>query len=281
MTTHDAAPARTVGWMDDARLLSEWFAVGWSCEVIPGGLLTRRILGRELVLWRSAEGQLQCWLDLCIHRGARLSLGTLQKQDGGDCLVCPYHGWRYAASGQCVAIPAHPEMTPPAKARAKVFQVSERFGVIWVCFGQAAGPMPEFPDCGRCGISGAAGWAVPVSGFGPRLIENFLDVAHLGIVHAGLLGDPGRSDIQDYEVAMGSRGPEAREIRVWQPNPDGTGAGGYVSYHYEVLGPLTASFLKLPGRRRGRSAFRDSGSGGAGGCGVQRDAHGHCDELRT
>src|SRR5271155_418602 len=84
--------------MDDPRLLAEWFAVGWSREVDAGGLLSRRILGRGLVLWRAGDGEMHCWLDLCVHRGAKLSLGVIQKasdeQGHGDCLVCPYHGWR-------------------------------------------------------------------------------------------------------------------------------------------------------------------------------------------
>lgn len=236
----------------DPRLLSEWLAVGWSREVAAGCTLPRRVLGRDLVLWRASDGELHCWLDLCIHRGAKLSLGVIQTTglDRGDCLVCPYHGWKYAASGQCIAIPAHPGLTPPAKARAQTFQVRERFGVIWVCLGEPAAGVPSFP------IAGDADFRVLLAGpyrfraLGPRLIENLLDVAHLGIVHAGLLGDPGRGEVEDYEVGMGARGPEAKEIRVWQPDPDGTGSAALVSYHYEVHGPLTASFVKLHGAQR-------------------------------
>jgi len=129
--------------------------------------------------------------------------------------------------------------------------VQERFGAIWVCFGSPAGSLPEFP------IAEAPGFRVLLAGpyrfraLGPRLIENLLDVAHLGIVHAGLLGEPERSEIDDYEVAMGARGPEAKEIRIWQPNPDGTGKGALVSYHYQVQGPLTAGFVKLAREENG------------------------------
>jgi phenylpropionate dioxygenase-like ring-hydroxylating dioxygenase large terminal subunit len=77
------------------------------------------------------------------------------------------------------------------------------------------------------------------------LIENLLDVAHLGIVHAGLLGDPQHGEIEDYEVTRDARGPEAKNIRIYQPNPDGTGNGALVTYHYFVQGPLTAGFIKL------------------------------------
>jgi len=244
-TTETTLDAGLDNSLNDSRLLGEWFAVAWSHEVASGKTLARRILGRDLVLWRSADNGLHCWLDLCIHRGAKLSLGVIQQSPGGDCLVCPYHGWKYAESGQCVAIPAHPGLTPPAKARAHVFQVRERYGVIWVCCGQPAGDLPEFPVAEEAGFRVLLAGPYRFKALGPRLIENLLDVAHLGIVHAGLLGEPERSEIEDYEVAMGARGPEAKEIRIWQPDPDGTGVGALVSYHYEVQGPLTAGFVKL------------------------------------
>ncbi|HEX4320746.1 MAG TPA: aromatic ring-hydroxylating dioxygenase subunit alpha [Acidobacteriaceae bacterium] len=245
----------------DPQLLAEWFAVGWSREVAADSTLARRVMARDVVLWRSNDGELHCWLDLCVHRGAKLSLGSIQKHTGrdgngaGDCLVCPYHGWSYAESGQCVAIPAHPGLTPPAKARAQTFLVRERYGVIWVCFGDTSAELPAFPIAEEDGFRALLAGPYRFRALGPRLIENLLDVAHLGIVHAGLLGDPAQSEIEDYEVETGARGPEAKEIRVWQPNPDGTGAGAHVAYHYEVLGPLTAGFVKLGGQENSEKRF--------------------------
>jgi phenylpropionate dioxygenase-like ring-hydroxylating dioxygenase large terminal subunit len=262
MTIDQAAFAATnsnLHSLDDPLLLSAWFAVAWSREAPTGATLARRIMGRDLVLWRSSDGGLHCWLDLCIHRGAKLSLGTIQTKAGQECLACPYHGWRYAASGQCVSIPAHPGLTPPVKARAQTFAARERYGVIWVCFGEPASDVPEFPLAEEAGFRVLLAGPYRFRALGPRLIENLLDVAHLGIVHAGLLGDPARGEIEDYEVDMGevdmgahgaSSGPAAKEIRVWQPDPDGTGTPALVSYHYEVQGPLTAHFVKLHGVQR-------------------------------
>jgi phenylpropionate dioxygenase-like ring-hydroxylating dioxygenase large terminal subunit len=84
------------------------------------------------------------------------------------------------------------------------------------------------------------------------VIENFLDVAHLGFVHAGLLGDPRRGEVEDYTVGAGTeganaQGPEARAIPIWQPDPDGTGTAALVNYHYWVSAPLTAGFVKTHG----------------------------------
>ena len=243
----------------DPKLAGEWLAVAWSREVPAGTLLARKIMGLDLVLWRSQEG-LHCWRDLCVHRGARLSLGTIRHSDstvpdGGqarDCLVCPYHAWEYAPSGQCVRIPAQPDLVPPAKARAATYAACERYGVVWVAFGQPRGPLPEFPIAEDPEFRTVLAGPYRFRALGPRVIENLLDVAHLGFVHAGLLGDPLRGEVEDYAVTPGSetRGPEAPQIRIWQPNPDGTGAAALVQYHYWVNGPLTAGFLKSNGRQQ-------------------------------
>jgi phenylpropionate dioxygenase-like ring-hydroxylating dioxygenase large terminal subunit len=231
--------------LEDPRLASEWFAIAWSHEVPTGRLLARRLLGRDVVLWRSAQG-IHCWRDLCIHRGAKLSLGKLS----GECLVCPYHAWEYNANGQCVHIPAQPSQPPPLKARAQTYQARERYGVVWVCVGEPLRDPPDFAygqdPAFRLMLAGPYFFRAK----GPRVVENFLDVAHLGFVHAGLLGDPQHGEIEDYEVDMGLHGPEAHEIRIWQPNPDGTGRGALVTYHYWIDGPLTTGLEKVHGEQR-------------------------------
>jgi len=69
-------------------------------------------------------------------------------------------------------------------------------------------------------------------------------VTHFPFVHQGLLGDPAHPEVNDYEVETTADGVTARDISVWQPDPDGTGAGARVTYTYKVLRPLTAYFVK-------------------------------------
>jgi phenylpropionate dioxygenase-like ring-hydroxylating dioxygenase large terminal subunit len=252
--------------LGDPMLRREWLAIAWSREIVLGKLVARRVLSTDVLLWRSQEG-LHCWRDLCIHRGARLSLGAIRpgvagaKSDAAarDCLICPYHAWEYAPSGECVRFPSQPELTPPAKARVETFEVRERYGVVWACLGSPARPLPEFPIAENSEFRTVLAGPYRFRAQGPRVIENLLDVAHLGFVHAGLLGDPERGEIEDYEVIPGEsggengprrRGPEAREIRIWQPDPDGTGTSALVNYHYWVDGPLTAGFQKTHGDQR-------------------------------
>ena len=81
----------------------------------------------------------------------------------------------------------------------------------------------------------------------PRVIENFLDVAHFPFVHGGYLGDEDYAEIKDYEVERTSEGVVARDITVYQPNADGTGIGRDVTYTYKVYRPLTAYLIKTSG----------------------------------
>lgn len=58
--------------------------------------------GERAVLWTDETGVRRAARDMCPHRRAPLSEGTVV--DGR--LVCPYHGWAFAGDGTCASIPA-------------------------------------------------------------------------------------------------------------------------------------------------------------------------------
>lgn len=225
--------------IEDPVLSNDWHPVVWSSELPEGSILPARVLGEDLVLWR-VHGQANVWQDLCVHRGTRLSLGHVQ----GDRLSCGYHGWTYDEKGDCVRIPAHPDQKPPPKAQVRTYHCTEKYGMVWACLGEPRDEVPEFAEwedpsyrkvfCGPYRYNAGA----------PRAVENFLDVAHFPFVHAGLLGDEAHAEIQDYQVETSPSGIVARDVVVWQPDPDGTGRGSSVNYTYKVLRPFTAYFSK-------------------------------------
>src|SRR5229473_1469454 len=103
--------------IDDPVLVEDWHPVALVAQLADGGPIAARVLGEDIVVWRSG-GEFFAWRDLCVHRGTRLSLGTVVD---GVRLECPYHGWTYATNGRCVLMPAHPEQAPPAKAQVATF----------------------------------------------------------------------------------------------------------------------------------------------------------------
>lgn len=225
--------------IDDPLLLNDWHVVAESAGVKSGEVRAARLLGQDLMIWRSNAG-LCAWQDLCLHRGAKLSGGRVEH----ECLVCPYHGWNYNAAGQCVRIPAHPFMTPPVRARTTSYRITEKYGLIWVCLGAPKTDVPCFTEWDDASFRKVLAGPYLFKAQGPRIVENFLDVGHFPFVHAGFLGDPSHTEVADYEVETNADGIVARDIGVWQPDPDGTGQSAEVKYTYRVLRPLTAYFEK-------------------------------------
>lgn len=226
-------------FVNDPVLAGDWHIAAKSEDLKEGLLLAARVLGEDLVLWRS-RGIVLAWQDLCIHRGSKLSLGKVESDE----LVCAYHGWTYNVEGACVRMPAHPEQDPPSKARVKKYKAQEMYGFVWVCLGSPNSDIGPFPEWGNKSFRKIYCGPYEAKTSGPRLLENFLDVAHLPFVHEGLLGDRQHAKIDDYEVKTNTSGITASNIKIWQPDPDGTGIGAPVVYTYKVFRPLTAYFTK-------------------------------------
>jgi phenylpropionate dioxygenase-like ring-hydroxylating dioxygenase large terminal subunit len=72
----------------------------------------------------------------------------------------------------------------------------------------------------------------------------------LPIAHAGLLGDPAKAEIGDYTVTTTAEGIVARDIPIWQPDPDGTGCPALVHYTYWVERPFTTRLTKADASQR-------------------------------
>ena len=225
--------------IQDPVLLNDWHPIARSSDLAEASIQGARLLGEDLVVWR-IHGEVRVWQDLCVHRGTRLTLGDLD----GDLLECAYHGWTYDGEGNCVKIPAHPEQKPPPKARVKTYRCKESYGLVWACLGEPTRDVPDFEEWADASFRKVACGPYGYQASGPRAVENFLDVAHLPFVHEGILGERAHAEIQDYEVEQTGDGIVARNVRIWQPDPDGTGVGKDVNYTYKVLRPLTMYLSK-------------------------------------
>jgi phenylpropionate dioxygenase-like ring-hydroxylating dioxygenase large terminal subunit len=199
-------------------------------------------LGEPVVLWHDGAG-VRAFTDRCPHRGAQLSLGRVH----GAALECPYHGWRFGGDGRCTAVPALPAFTPPEAHRACAWAVHEAFGLLWVAGAGAPADEPHAPPladdlpprrvlCGPYDVATSA----------PRVVENFLDTAHFGLVHEGWLGDRGHLQVPDYALEADAHGrPGVPAYRAWQPRSSSAATGGaWVDYRYRVLSPYSALLTK-------------------------------------
>lgn len=234
----------TASAFPDSLLASCWLAAATSAELTTAPLAIK-VLEQDLVLWRDADGEAHAFPDRCVHRGARLSLGAVA--DG--LLVCPYHGWRFAGDGRCVHWPAHPNEMPSAVAAVRSLQTAEAYGMVWVCLSEPRAGLPAFAAYGSPGKRSIIDPAVDFAACAPRVVENFLDMAHFPFVHAGVLGAEPHTAVDDYEVEVTASGIASRGCRFWQPRPSALAqSGAYADYAYRVLDPTVASLSKLPGR---------------------------------
>lgn len=215
------------------------------------GPFAARLFDRPLVLWRNIEGW-HAWDDRCPHRGAAFTLGAVR--DG--LLHCGYHGWRFQSDGRCTRYPAHPDLVPAPRACATTHAVREGYGLLWVRLGDtqegAVPGLPPFPEHADAECRQIVCGPYDVATSAPRLVENFLDMAHFGYVHDGYLGDPHHTEVPPYEVvATGdARQPDALHTvgcRAWQPRAHASASGGaMVEYEYRVVAPYTAILTKVP-----------------------------------
>ena len=180
------------------KLSDCWHPVAYSEEIGGESPFPAKLLGESIVVWREENGQPHAMRDLCIHRGTALSLGHLVD----DCIVCPYHGWRYDSTGACVLIPQTANENVPSKARVDNYHCQERYGLIWVAMADPVYPLPSVPELEnnewQVIHTGPYEWDCDAS----RQVENFTDFGHFPWVHPGLLGDVNRPVVPDHTVEV-------------------------------------------------------------------------------
>ena len=182
----------------DDGIVNEWFPVATISAVQPGSRHPFALLDDRFVLLADDAGEVLAVRDTCPHRGAQLSLGTWN----GVTLACPYHGWEFDGTGRCTRQPAQPTLDPPHIADLRPIAVQRAHGLYWICVGDAPRTVPLFPDYQRWpGQSVIFGPKVLASS-GPRIVENFLDMAHFPYVHADYLGQVPHTEVRPYAVAV-------------------------------------------------------------------------------
>jgi phenylpropionate dioxygenase-like ring-hydroxylating dioxygenase large terminal subunit len=205
--------------------------------------LSVQLLGIPLVLWRDDQDQPQGLHDQCPHRGAQLSLGKVCKGQ----LQCPYHGWTFNGQGECTHVPAMPDFQPGPTQQAKPLAVRQAYGLLWVCLSPDGQDLPPFAAEAQGGLRKLNAGPYVVNTSAPRIVENFLDMAHFSFVHEGWLGDTAHTQIPDYQVQTTAHGFKLVNAQAWQPQSSALASqGAMVAYTYEVAHPYAAVLTKVP-----------------------------------
>ncbi len=117
-----------------------------------------KILSERLLAFRDSQGRLGLIDEFCAHRGVSLWFG--RNEESG--LRCPYHGWKYDVTGQCIDVPSEPaESGYCQKIKLKSYPLIEKGGVLWAYLGppdkRRRSRSRSSPRCRRRTASSASG----------------------------------------------------------------------------------------------------------------------------
>jgi len=113
-------------------ITNQWYLACLLEELKSSNPLKKKIVGQELVIFQTENGDVGVVEDRCCHRNVHLSLGYIK----GDSLKCAYHGWEYNTEGQCTGIPSLPAGEAiPKTAKVKTYPVQIKYRSVWVWIG--------------------------------------------------------------------------------------------------------------------------------------------------
>ncbi|MDT0262452.1 Rieske 2Fe-2S domain-containing protein [Jatrophihabitans lederbergiae] len=162
-------------------LRSYWHPIAAGPAVAPGTVQAVRLLGENLALFRTEDGELGLVPARCPHRGASLALGFVE----GQVLRCAYHGWAFDRSGMCVETPNEPagsRLTELASTRS--LPVLERGGLVFGHLGGTADPAPGITALGPLADPDAITVRIDVLPCNwLQIAENGMDPTHLEWLH--------------------------------------------------------------------------------------------------
>jgi phthalate 4,5-dioxygenase oxygenase subunit len=148
-----------------------------------------KLLSERLLAFRDTHGRYGLIDEFCAHRGVSLWFG--RNEEGG--LRCPYHGWKYDVTGQCLEVPSEPvESGFCGKIKLKSYPLVKIGPVLWTYMGPAekTPPHPEFEfaqvpaaHCFTSKRTQECNWL--------QAMEGGIDSSHVSWLHRGALeSDP-------------------------------------------------------------------------------------------
>jgi 3-ketosteroid 9alpha-monooxygenase subunit A len=167
------------------------FARGWHClgltkDFGDGKPHAVHAFGQKLVIFRSADGNINALDGYCRHMGGDLTEGEVK----GNEIACPFHDWRWGGDGRCKRVPYSKRV--PKLARTGKWNTLEQDGMLFVWNDPEGNPPP--PEVTIPRIEGATSdewtewhWYTTVVNANCReIVDNVVDMAHFFYVHGSM-----------------------------------------------------------------------------------------------
>ncbi len=115
-----------------------WIPILPEAQLAENPVRRVRVLGEDLVLFRSESGQLGLIGERCLHRAVELRYGIPDLEG----LRCPYHGWLYGTDGRCLDTPLEdPRKTFREQLRLTAYPVQTLGGLVFAYLGPEPAPL--------------------------------------------------------------------------------------------------------------------------------------------
>ena len=193
---------------DRAMVMASPQLVGYVSELPrPGAYCTKTVLGRSILLTRTADGTVKAFDNVCLHRQAQVVSGCgVAKR-----FSCPYHAWTYDNTGRLVTVPGRegfPDVTPKSDGLTEL-PATEFAGFLWVAMESGAeldvaahlGPLAEELDSWGIGRWSPLGEKVLDSPINWKLaIDTFAENYHFATVHQQTFATIARSNCTVFDA---------------------------------------------------------------------------------
>ena len=233
-----------------------WYIGAWSHE-LDEGPIARKIMGQDLVLFRSGDGAAAALEDRCCHRGVKLSLGKAVETG----IQCGYHGMVFDGSGACVENPGE-KLSPAHRVRAYI--IAERQNFVWIWTGDPEladeSRIIDFPYHDQTDEYNFHYGRYDIAANYMFMMDNLMDLTHLGYVHGTTIGgNPEEHDEAEMTTTRTERGAHFnRAMPNSTPPPafkKAAGFKGQVDRWMDFEYVVPASVLQWAG-------IHDAGTGG-------------------
>ena len=207
-----------------------------------------KLLSERLIAFRDSQGRLGLMDEFCAHRGGSLWFG--RNEESG--LRCPYHGWKYDTTGQCIEVPSEPVESGFCKRiRLKSYPLIERGGVLWTYMGppEKQPPLPEWEFALVPPEQSFMSKRIQESNW-LQAMEGGIDSSHVSFLHRG--------DLSSDPLFRGARGNQynlrdSRPVFEVVESPGGLYIGARRNaenghYYWRITQWVMPSFTMIPPR---------------------------------
>lgn len=182
--------------------------VALACEVRePGDHVAYDLVGRPLLIVRGTDGEVRVLLNVCRHRGPKVTEATC---GSARRFTCPYHRWSYDTTGQLVGVPDQDTFgeidvtglveLPSATRAGAVFATLDPDGDLGDLDGWLAGMGPALEELR---LDELHPYRVPTYLDSPNwklAADGYLDGYHIGHLHRHTIGAKAITNRNTYDL---------------------------------------------------------------------------------